>query len=180
MWKASAGILVNDAGKRLISETSSEQELVSVYKQQNDWAMYTVMDQAAYDIFYKTAIEKHLFSETEAKTWIEGKGTGTIVFVKGETLADAAQQAGIDSEALAETIEAYNQGYKEGKDKFGRTLSAEFKTDGPIYIVKQNLRFATSLGGLDINPDCQVLTEQDEPIAGLSSATYRATHPARI
>ena len=36
MWKASAGILVNDAGKRLISETSSEQELVSVYKQQND------------------------------------------------------------------------------------------------------------------------------------------------
>ena len=50
--------------------------------------MYTVMDQAAYDIFYKTAIEKHLFSETEAKTWIEEKGTGTTVFVKGETLAD--------------------------------------------------------------------------------------------
>ena len=170
MWKASAGILVNDAGKRLISETSSEQELVSVYKQQNDWAMYTVMDQAAYDIFYKTAIEKHLFSETEAKTWIEEKGTGTTVFVKGETLADAAQQAGIDAEALAETLEAYNQGYEAGKDEFGRTLSAEFKTDGPLYIVKQNLRFATSLGGLDINPECQVLTEQDEPIAGLYAA----------
>ena len=43
--------------------------------------------------------------------------------------------AGIDAEALAETLEAYNQGYEAGKDEFGRTLSAEFKTDGPLYIV---------------------------------------------
>lgn len=97
MWKASVGILVNDAGQRLIDETSSEEELVSIYKQQNDWAMYTVMDQAAYDIFYSTAIEKHLFSEAEAQQWIDEKGTGTTVFVRGETLQEAAEQAGIDA-----------------------------------------------------------------------------------
>lgn len=170
MWKTSAGILVNDAGQRLISETSSEQELVSVYKQQNDWAMYTVMDQAAYDVFYNTAVEKHLFSVADAQKWISEKGTGTTVFVKGESIEEAAQQAGVDAAALTETIEAYNQGYQAGNDEFGRTLAAEFKTDGPIYIVKQNLRFATSLGGLDINPECQVLTPQDEPISGLYAA----------
>ncbi|MCH1942254.1 FAD-dependent oxidoreductase [Holdemania massiliensis] len=170
MWKASAGILVNDAGQRLINETSSEQDLVEIYKQQNDWAMYTVMDQAAYDVFYATAIDKHLFSEAEAASWISEKGTGTTIFVQGETLADAAQQAGIDADQLTETLNAYNQGYQTGNDEFGRTLTAEFKMDGPIYIVKQNLRFATSLGGLDINPDCQVLTEKDEAIEGLYAA----------
>lgn len=170
MWKTTAGILVNDAGQRLISETSSEQELVSVYKQQNDWAMYTVMDQAAYDVFYNTAVEKHLFSVAEAQKWISEKGTGTTVFVKGESIEEAAHQAGVDAAVLTETIEAYNQGFQAGKDEFGRALAAEFKTDGLIYIVKQNLRFATSLGGLDINPECQVLTPQDEPISGLYAA----------
>lgn len=170
MWKASAGILVNDAGQRLIDETSSEEELVSIYKQQNDWAMYTVMDQAAYDIFYSTAIEKHLFSEAEAQQWIDEKGTGTTVFVRGETLQEAAEQAGIDAGQLAQTIENYNQGVAKGEDEFGRQVVAAFDTEGPVYIVKQNLRFATTLGGLDINTHCQVLNEQDEAIAGLYAA----------
>ena len=170
MWKSSAGISVNSEGQRVISETAGEAELVEAYKQQEDWAMYTVMDQAAYDTFYNAAIEKHLFSEADANRWIEEKGTGTTVFVKGEDVLDAAAQAGINGEELVKTIEAYNQGYEAGEDAFGRELVAAFDTEGPVYIVKQNLRFATTLGGLDINEQCQVLKEDDSAIEGLYAA----------
>ena len=170
MWKASAGILVNDKGQRLISETSGEYDLVQTYKGQNDWAMYTVMDQAAYDVFYKNAMDKHLLAAADIEKWFTEKGTGTTVFVKGDSIEDAARQAGVDGAELVKTIAAYNKGYAAGKDEFGRKLVAEFKTDGPVYIIKQNLRFATSLGGLDINTSCQVLLENDTPIEGLYAA----------
>lgn len=170
MWKNSAGISVNEEGKRVVNETSGEEALVNAYKEQNDWAMYTVMDQAAYDVFYNAAIEKHLFSAEEAEKWIDEKGDGITVFVKGENLEDAAKQAGIDPEELAKTIDSYNEGFKKGEDEFGRNLVSEFDLSGSIYIVKQNLRFATSLGGLDINTSCQVLLENDEAIEGLYAA----------
>lgn len=170
MWKASAGILVNDKGERLISETSSEYDLVQVYKQQNDWAMYTVMDQASFDVFYSTGIEKNLFSEADVNKWLEEKGTGTTIFVKGSDITEAANLAGIDGVTLTKTIEKYNEGFENGVDDFGRNIVAKFDTNGPIYIVKQNLRFATTLGGLDINTDCQVLLEDDSPIVGLYAA----------
>ena len=170
MWKASAGFSVNKQGERVVNEQASEEALVNAYKQQEDWALYTVMDQNAYDVFYSTAIEKHLFSESDAQKWIDEKGTGTTIFVCGDTVDDAAMQAGIDADTLQATIDSFNEGIENGTDEFGRDVTMTFDDTGKIYIVKQNLRFATTLGGLDVTMNMEVQKDDGSTINGLYAA----------
>ena len=170
MWKASAGFSVNKQGERVVNEQASEAELVEAYKNQDDWALYTVMDPSAYEVFYDTAIEKHLLSESDIETWIGEKGSGTTIFVKGESVEDAATQAGIDPVALQKTIDEFNAGIESGQDEFGRDVTTTFDDSGEVYIIKQNLRFATTLGGLDVTVDMQVQDGDGNVIDGLYAA----------
>ena len=170
MWKASAGFSVNKQGERVVNEQASEAELVEAYKKQDDWALYTVMDPSAYEVFYDTAIEKHLLSESDIETWIGEKGSGTTIFVKGESVEDAATQAGIDPVALQTTIDEFNAGIESGQDEFGRDVTTTFDDSGEVYIIKQNLRFATTLGGLDVTVDMQVQDGDGNVIDGLYAA----------
>ncbi len=170
MWKASAGFSVNKQGERVVNEQASEAELVEAYKKQDDWALYTVMDPSAYEVFYDTAIEKHLLSESDIETWISEKGSGTTIFVKGESVEDAATQAGIDPVALQTTIDEFNAGIESGQDEFGRDVTTTFDDSGEVYIIKQNLRFATTLGGLDVTVDMQVQDGDGNVIDGLYAA----------
>ena len=170
MWKASAGFSVNKEGERVVNEQASEEELVKAYKNQDDWALYTVMDPSAYEVFYNTAIEKHLLSESDIETWISEKGSGTTIFVKGESVEDAATQAGIDPVALQTTIDEFNAGIESGQDEFGRDVTTTFDDSGEVYIIKQNLRFATTLGGLDVTVDMQVQDADGNVIDGLYAA----------
>ena len=170
MWKASAGFSVNKQGERVVNEQASEAELVAAYKQQDDWALYTVMDPTAYEVFHSTAIEKHLLSDADIEKWFEEKGTGTTIFVHGESVEDAATQAGIDPVALQTTIDEFNAGIEAGNDEFGREVTMTFDDSGEIYIIKQNLRFATTLGGLDVTTDMQVQDGTGTVIPGLYAA----------
>lgn len=91
---------------------------------------------------------------------------------KGDTLDELAQAAGIDAEGLKATVERYNELYDSGADtdcfKDFNCMSA-VRTP-PFYCVPINPIPLGTLGGLRINENMQVLTDEGEAIPGLYAA----------
>lgn len=161
-WKMSA-ILVNKEGKRVVNEKASNRTILETELEQTGQQLYLVMDQETFDV-WKDALGY------DVQTYLDANGTALPVFGHGDTLEEAAEAAGVDGAALAETVELYNSYVEAGEDAdFGR--SAEYMTmpigDGPYYIVEQKPRFATTMGGLVIDTDLHVINKDGEIISGL-------------
>ena len=164
-WTKSA-ILVNKEGVRVVNEKASNRTILETELQQTGQELFLVMDQETFDT-WKDALGY------DVDTYLELNGTATPVFGHGDTLAAAAEAAGIDAEALAATVEAYNGYVEAGEDaEFGR--SADYMTmkigDGPYYIVEQKPRFATTMGGLVIDEALEVINTDGAAIPGLFAA----------
>ena len=164
-WTMSA-ILVNQEGKRVVNEKASNRTILETELQQTGQMLYLVMDQATFDV-WKDAVGY------DVSEYLEANGSSTPVFAHGETIAEAAEAAGVDPDALAETIETYNGYVEAGEDaEFGR--SADYMTmpvgDGPYYLVEQKPRFATTMGGLVIDEELHVINKDGAVIGGLYAA----------
>ena len=107
--------------------------------------------------------------------------------IEGKTLADVAQQAGIDAAGLQETVARFNVHAKQGEDPdFGRGQNVYDHSQGdPDHPVNPNLGpiehgpffalriIAADIGtfaGLRTNGSAQVLGPDDRPIPGLYAA----------
>ena len=164
-WTKSA-ILVNKEGVRVVNEKASNRTILETELQQTGQQLYLVMDQETFTT-WKDALGY------DVDSYLELNGTATPVFGHGDTLAEAAEAAGIDAEALAATVETYNGYVEAGEDaEFGR--KPEYMTmkigDGPYYIVEQKPRFATTMGGLVIDEALEVINKSGEIIPGLYAA----------
>lgn len=164
-WTKSA-ILVNKEGKRVVNEKASNRTILETELQQTGQELFLVMDQETFDT-WKDAVGY------DVDSYLELNGTATPIFGHGDTLAAAAEAAGIDAEALAATVETYNGYVEAGEDaEFGR--SADYMTmkigDGPYYIVEQKPRFATTMGGLVIDEALEVIDTDGAVIPGLFAA----------
>lgn len=86
----------------------------------------------------------------------------------------ACEIVGVDAEGLKNSIDRFNGFVISGKDEdFGRPVAKAKSFDlenGPYYIVKNKLRVATTLGGIRINSDMQVIDNMGNPIEGLYAA----------
>lgn len=164
-WKMSA-ILVNREGVRVVNEKASNRTILETELQQTGQQLYLVMDQATFDV-WKDAVGY------DVSSYLEANGASTPVFAHGDTLAEAAEHAGVDAAALEATVEAYNGCVEAGEDaEFGR--GADYLTvkigDGPYYIVEQKPRFATTMGGLVIDEALEVINRNGDVIPGLFAA----------
>ncbi|MBQ6374249.1 MAG: FAD-dependent oxidoreductase [Clostridia bacterium] len=164
-WKMSA-ILVNREGARVVNEKASNRTILETELQQTGQQLFLVMDQATFDV-WKAAVGY------DVSAYLEANGAATPVFAHGDTLAEAAEHAGIDAAALEATVETYNSYVEAGEDaEFGR--GADYLTvkigDGPYYIVEQKPRFATTMGGLVIDEALEVINKSGEVIPGLYAA----------
>lgn len=99
---------------------------------------------------------------------LAGKGDW---FCVADTLAEAAQAAGLDADALAQTVETFNASVAAGTDEaFGR---AEFNGDvseAPFVVAKMEMHYHLTFGGLIIDENAQVIGTDGAPIAGLYAA----------
>jgi fumarate reductase flavoprotein subunit len=88
---------------------------------------------------------------------------------KADTLAEAAQMAGLNAQALQETVNIYNGYCSSGVDEeFDK--AAEYLIpvgDGPYYLVEVADGYYTTVGGIRISPNMEVLGSEFEPIPGL-------------
>ena len=170
-WTMSA-ILVNDKGERVINEKASNRTILEKELEEPTQTLYLLMDDETFSV-WKTKLGGAGISEEDIEEYLEANGKETPVFAHGETLEEAAEAAGIDPEKLAETVERYNGFVKAGKDEdFDRPT--EYLTmeigDGPYTIVEQKPRFATTMGGLVVDTDLEVLNKDGDVIDGLYAA----------
>ena len=161
-------IYVNVEGERCMNEKMDFVSIKKVTQKQTDMTVYLVMDQKGYDKWMgMMEVSAGLTPEIVAP-WLDADD-GKPVFRKGATVEEAAAKAGIDAEKLSATVAHFNEMVASGKDDdFGRAeMSVGLDSDGPIYIVEQRLRMATSLGGLKTSTSFEVYDENEQAIDGL-------------
>ena len=161
-------IYVNVEGESCMNENMDFVSIKKVTQKQTDMTVYLVMDQKGYDKWMgMMEVSAGLTPEIVAP-WLDADD-GKPVFRKGATVEEAAAKAGIDAEKLSATVAHFNEMVASGKDDdFGRAeMSVGLDSDGPIYIVEQRLRMATSLGGLKTSTSFEVYDENEQAIDGL-------------
>lgn len=90
--------------------------------------------------------------------------------VKGSTIEEVAQTAGVDPVNLQKSVDAYNAAREAGEDgEFGK--SAEYLDkpigEGPYYMIQIIPACSDTLGGVKTNSSRQVLREDGSVIEGL-------------
>lgn len=95
---------------------------------------------------------------------------------KADSLEDLAEETGMDSATLRSTMESYNAAAQNGSDdQFGKREEHLYDlSSGPYYAFKVTANNLSTVGGLRINPNFQVVlndeTEGYIPIANLYAA----------
>lgn len=153
------GICVNRKGERFTNEGQTYVQMsrdVAAMTPDN-WA-FMVVDQAGHDI----PILKN--------DWDSYARTKTPIYT-GNTIEEAAKNAGIDPAALKATVDSYNKAIQEGK---GSSLTpvntlpkAPVIAKAPFYIVPFQGGMTATFGGLLINTHAQVLDTEGRPVEGL-------------
>lgn len=170
-WTMSA-ILVNKDGNRVVNEKASNRTILEEELQQPGGMLYLLLDSETFEV-WKTKLAPAGISEGDIEKYLAANGTTTPVFAHGETLEEAAAAAGVNAENLAATVEKYNSFVEKGEDAdFGRNASyLTMKIGaGPYYLIEQKPRFATTMGGLVVNTNMQVLNQDGNAISGLYAA----------
>lgn len=167
-----AAILVNQKGERVVNEKASNHDILNALKKQSGETLYLVMDEATFNE-WKTKLAAAGLSEDMIDAYVANNGKSEPVFTMGSTIKEAAEAAGIDGNALTKTIEKFNTYVEDGEDKaFHRAkeyLTSTF-AEGNIYIVEQKARYATTMGGLDVDGNLQVVDTNGKAIDGLYAA----------
>ncbi len=170
-WTMSA-ILVNADGNRVVNEKASNRTILEEELQQPGGMLYLLLDSETFEV-WKTKLAPAGISDGDIEKYLAANGTTTPVFAHGETLEEAAAAAGVNAENLAATVEKYNSFVEKGEDAdFGRNASyLTMKIGaGPYYLIEQKPRFATTMGGLVVNTNMQVLNQEGSAISGLYAA----------
>ena len=169
---SSNGILVNQDGKRVVNEKASNHDILNVLQQQKNQTLYLVMDSASFAV-WKTKLKNAGLTEETIDQYVANNGSTEPIFTSGKTLEEAAKAAKIDGKALQETVDKFNGYVAAGVDEDFQRNPDYLKTpigDGPYYIVEQKARYASTMGGLDVNNTLQVMNKDGNPIAGLYAA----------
>lgn len=161
-------IIVNSDGKRIVNESLSYKLLADAALAQKDLNNFQLFDEplrvAMRD---KSAKYKKLLSPMD-------NGGETDYCLRGDTLEEVAEKAGIPPEALKTTVERYNRSVESGKDaEFGRTsLTSGFGKlvkieTRPFYLYRTRGRIIATYCGVRIDPKAEVVDVFGEPIRGL-------------
>ena len=94
---------------------------------------------------------------------------GNEAIQTADTLEELAEKIGVDADALVAEVEKYNGYCAAGKDdefakdpQYLRALES-----GPYYSFELNVGIFTTVGGLKIDEDSEVLTSEGQAIPGL-------------
>lgn len=166
------GLLVSTNGRRVINERASNHDILDVLMKQETNMLYLLLDQEHFEIFREEVAEGGI-SASDIDEWVANNGSKTPYIFHSDNLADLAASAGMDKEALMETVARYNQFVETGVDEdFGRQPQFLKKPvgQGPYYLIEQKPRFATTMGGLVVNTNLEVLNKEGQIIEGLYAA----------
>jgi len=151
-------LYVNKEGLRYVNETSERDVLCKAALAQTGGVFYGVGDVKMYN---------HALQGEAKVADSVAKGYAFI----GDTLEEAARNAGIDGEQLVKTVEAFNTYVEQESDPdFGRYGFMGKVEEGPFLIVPMSPALHHTMGGVEINTETQVINTNGEVIPGLYAA----------
>ena len=155
---------VNEDGDRYTRENLTDDNLVlQCIPGRDNLANYAVFDQAIFDEFFGTTDEgRAMFEDAVA-------GDKTETLFKADSIKGLADAGGLDADALAKTVERYNELAKKGNDDdFGKPAEKMVAIEnGPFYLAKLGYSFFFEVGGVTTDKQRRVLDEAMQPIPGL-------------
>lgn len=154
--RGNGGILINRSAERFINELQTR-DVVSA-------AIMSQTGESAFLIFDKE--ERHSLASID--TYIQ-QG----VVCEEQTLSALANEIGVESKALEETVRRYNEYQSNGIDEdFGRPAES-MRTpvaSPPFYAIEVKPAIHHTMGGVSVNADMEVLTIDKNVIPGLFAA----------
>lgn len=152
--RGDGAILVNAEGKRFIDEVGTRDVVSAAEIAQTGSYSWLVVDQAMVD---KSSV---------IAGYIKKGFT-----VTGADYAELAAAMGVDADAFAATMDAWNACVESKTDaEFGRTSFANPLNTAPYYAIKVTAGIHHTMGGLKINTAAEVLNANGEAIPGLYAA----------
>lgn len=162
-----SGILINENGERFACENGDTWELMLAMAENE--RQYLLMDQENYDAF-NTAMAR-IYSLEDAEKWTSDDYNGQPFYKGADTLEELAEKLDVPYETLKETVAKYNEAVNTGaEDEYGRALTTAIAEEGRYYALEMSIRYSTSLGGICINENMQVLNTSDIAVDGLYAA----------
>lgn len=164
-WRAPWEIYVNVHGQRFIREDieSVDAREIALYgqPQRRFWIIFDqhILDTAPPMIMNWTR-------EEMMKAFAEGGPA----FLKGDTVEELAEKAGIDADGLNASIYGYNYGIETGNDFFNRQFKPAPIGVAPYYALRMQGSSTSSAVGLTVNDDLQVIREDGSVIPNLFAA----------
>ena len=164
-------LIVDRHGKRVVNENGLAENIRARLYEQADKTLFLVMDQSTFDLFRDLTVNtSKSATQEQIDEWLSNNGSIPPVFTSGDSLKSAAEAAGVDGDALEETVARFNEMVAAGEDTdFGRQPLMAVG-EGPYYLVEQKPRFATTLGGVRISTEMEVLDHNELPVPGLYAA----------
>ena len=154
-------LLVNKEGKRFVEELGTRREISMAIKAQTDHVGYLLWDEKSNEVTGTMASNPE-----EAEEQFE-KGN----LVKAATIEELADHFGLDKDQLLETVKTFNENSKKEEDpEFNLRMLGWTIDEGPYYMLKAAPAVHHTMGGLVINTDAEVQTEDGETIEGLYAA----------
>ncbi|HCO52043.1 MAG TPA: hypothetical protein DIT20_02570 [Sutterellaceae bacterium] len=162
-------LFIDREGKRFINENGSLEDLTAQTFLMPDKKFHVLFDEHSWGVFKGKAFRDHLIKKPdEAERWDEIKNHGEPVLIKAKNIQELSEKTGIPLENLNQTIDQWNSDVLEEEDKsFGRKPLEHFVKEGKVFLLEQKNRFASTLGGLKVNPEMQVLNKHEVPLKGL-------------
>ncbi len=160
-----SGLTVNAEGKRFVNETSRRDVYAAAILEQPGSMCYLISSQQGSRIDENGI---NYLGYNVDKCVEEG-----TVF-RADTLEDLARQVNMDPAVLTATVEQFNKACETGVDElFGRSIfnvTAAIEDHGPYYASPARPKVHHTMGGVMVDTEARVLTQDGAVISGLYAA----------
>ncbi len=166
MPKSTSGaIFVNQDGNRFWREDGRRDDLSLAAMEQNERGKFWVIENSI------AIPDPDTTMTTDGRSVSFMVENGISEYYSADTLEELAEKIGVSPENLKASVEQYNEAVDSGEDKaFGRTLLTYKFEEGPWYAFSRAPSVHHTMGGIRINNEAEVLSEQGQRIKGLYAA----------
>ncbi|OWZ83409.1 flavocytochrome c [Natranaerobius trueperi] len=151
-------VFVNQQGRRFVHEDARRDVLADAVFEQEGGYYYLINDSQIIE-------EENEYGESIDELIDAGS------VKKGETLEELAREIDVPEEEFVETIENFNEAVEAREDEeFEREVFSNKIEEGPFYASIRYPSVHHTMGGVSINTDTQIISQEGDPIPGLYAA----------
>ncbi len=172
-------LLVNGLGKRIMNEEQMQNttHLSNVCSKQKDKLCYSIVDSTIVKDYVRNGVDhvNLVRSNPDVSDFFDGIKTsienGNTDIIVADSIEELAEKAGINVDNLIETVENYNE-YCDTRDEefFKDHQYMRELRKAPFYCAKIAPGGYGTVGGIKINENCEVMTEDFDTVKGLYAA----------